>query len=108
MATGLQVNAGRYVLQQKPREGGMAKVYAARNMQDDGKKVAVKLFEAGRLENEIVQDAFAREVRALKQLQHPSIVQLLDWEIDDTSSFPYVVLEWCELDLSKCMLESEG
>ena len=86
----------------------MAKVYAARDMLDDGKKVALKLFEAGRLENEIVQEAFAREVRALKELQHPSIVQLLDWGIDHTCSFPYVVLEWCELDLSKCVLQSEG
>jgi serine/threonine protein kinase len=86
----------------------MSKVYAARDMLDEGKKVALKLFESGRVENEIIQEAFAREVRALKELQHPSIVQLLDWGIDEDSSFPYVVLEWCELDLSKCVLESEG
>jgi len=86
----------------------MSKVYAARDMLDDGKKVALKLFEEGRLESEIIQEAFGREVRALKELQHPSIVQLLDWGIDDSSSSPYVVLEWCDLDLSQCVLESEG
>ena len=92
--------ANRYALQLAPRIGGMAKVYPASDISEAGKKVAVKIFERGTLDEEIISEAFSRELRALKELQHPSIVQLLDWGNDQHSGRPFLVLEWCENDLS--------
>jgi superfamily I DNA and/or RNA helicase/serine/threonine protein kinase len=91
--------ANRYALQLTPRVGGMAKVYPASDISEAGKKVAVKIFERGSLDEEIITEAFSRELRALKELQHSSIVQLLDWG-KDSSERPFLVLEWCEHDLS--------
>ena len=93
--------ANRYALQPRPKTGGMANVYAASDILEPGRKVAVKLFERGRLEDEILCEAYNREVRALKELQHPAIVQLFDWGTDSTSGRSYLVLEWCDLDLSQ-------
>jgi serine/threonine protein kinase len=92
--------ADRYALQLTPRVGGMAKVYPASDISEAGKKVAVKVFERGSLEEEIIREAFGRELRALKELQHPAIVQLLDWGTDKHSGRPFLVLEWCDTDLS--------
>lgn len=100
MANDPVILANRYALQLLPRIGGMAKVYPASDISEAGKKVAVKLFERGALDEEIIHEAFSRELRALKELQHPSIVQLLDWGKDQHSGRPFLVLEWCEHDLS--------
>jgi serine/threonine protein kinase len=86
----------------------MANVYPASDISEAGKKVAVKVFERGALEEEIIREAFNRELRALKELQHPVIVQLLDWGNDQGSGRPFLVLEWCEHDLSTYAEVVEG
>jgi len=64
---------GRYALDQKPRTGGMSEVYPAFDLANDATKVAVKLFTRGEIEDDILKETYEREVRALKELKHPSI-----------------------------------
>lgn len=61
----------RYVLLDLPHSGGMADVYQAVNRQDNFKRVAVKLFMHGRIEEEILAESFRRETQVLQELRHP-------------------------------------
>jgi serine/threonine protein kinase len=77
----------------------MAEVYKAYDIRE-GKHVAVKLFTRGTIEDEILKEAFERDVRALKELRHPSIVELFDSGVDVATGNHFLVLEWMESDLS--------
>jgi len=85
----------------------MAKVYPAVDAHLDGKKVGVKIFERGSIEENILQEAFNRELRALRELRHQNIVELYDWGKQEDTGLPFLVLEWCEKDLSKYALALE-
>lgn len=98
MNQGRLVN-GRYAIEPPARLGGMAEVYKAYDV-IESKHVAVKLFLRGGIEDEILKEAFDREVRALKELRHPSIVELLDSGIDGSTGNHFLVLEWMESDLA--------
>jgi superfamily I DNA and/or RNA helicase/serine/threonine protein kinase len=77
----------------------MAEVYKAYDI-NENRTVAVKLFRQGAIEDEILKEAFDRELRSLKELRHPNIVQLFDSGIDKATGNQFLVLEWVEADLS--------
>jgi hypothetical protein len=91
------VLASRYNVVEPLQSGGMATVYRARDLATD-QSVAVKRFDRDRNVPEIIAEAYAREVEALKCLTHPSIVRILDSGEDDQGN-PYLVLELMEHDL---------
>lgn len=80
--------------------GGMSEVFPAIDFGNRASKVAVKLFKRGEIEDDILRETFDREVRALKELKHPSIVELLDSGIDRDTNSLFLVLEWMDSDLS--------
>ena len=82
--------ASRYNVVEPLQSGGMATVYRARDLATD-QSVAVKRFDRDRNVPEIIAEAYAREVEALKCLTHPSIVRILDSGEDD-QGLPYLVL----------------
>ncbi len=90
----------RYVVIGSPRQGGMSEVFAALDTKNNGKKVAVKLFTKGSFEDDILREAFDREIRALRDLKHSNIVELIDSGEDKESGSPYLVLEWAESTLA--------
>lgn len=90
---------GIYTLRPNPHPGGMGKVYKARDIDDN--LVAVKIFEHGQIEQEIIAESFRREVSALKELKHPRIVKLIDSGVDEETGHNFLVLEWMETDLGK-------
>jgi hypothetical protein len=64
--------------------------------------VAIKVI--GPLDGDDLVDVFfAREVEALRSLQHPNIVTMLDAGRDDQSGDSYVALEWVESDLLRLL-----
>lgn len=89
--------ASRYNVVEPLQSGGMATVYRARDLETD-QSVAVKRFDRDRNVPEIIAEAYAREVEALKCLTHPSIVRILDSGEDD-QGLPYLVLELMQHDL---------
>lgn len=100
MAPSVKLINQRYALEQNPRSGGMSEVYPAFDLASGAKKVAVKLFRKRDIEDDILKETYEREVRALKELKHPSIVELLDSGVDKETNSLFLVLEWMESDLS--------
>ena len=97
---------GRYVLSEPPHSGGMADVYQAVDLRDNFKRVAVKVFKHGRIEEEILVESFRRETLALQELKHPCIVELLDSGIDPETEHYFLVMPWVERQLLELLAES--
>jgi len=96
----------RYALSPKPHSGGMADVYRANDMLDNGRQVAVKVFTHRQIEADIIAESFRRETQALKELKHPRIVELLDSGKDQDTGEHFLILEWMEKDLTTLLKES--
>lgn len=98
--------AGRYaLLNEPPREGGLAEVYAASDLDENGSRVAVKLLRPLPDKDEILRLQFDREVSAYEELRHPNIVSLKNAGVDPESGRYYLALEWVEHPL-RAWLES--
>ncbi|KAJ1723421.1 kinase subunit of RNA polymerase II carboxy-terminal domain kinase I [Coemansia erecta] len=78
-------------------EGTYGKVYKARN-RETGQVVALKRMRID-MEREGFPITAMREIRLLKQLQHPNITQVLD-VVPESSNSVYVVMEYMDYDLS--------
>jgi len=96
----------RYALSSKTGSGGMADVYRARDYDREERLVAVKEFKNGQIEADILAESFRRETKALQELKHPGIVELLDSGKDETTGNYFLVLEWMEKDLATLLKES--
>ena len=92
----------RYRITSPSHTGGMAEIYKSRDAFTDV-NVAIKLFTSGRLEMDVLKESYQREIRALSQLKHSSIVQLLDNGQDEETGYPFLVLEWIETDLRRLL-----
>src|SRR6266540_258916 len=87
---GLQLADGRYAVQQKLGEGGMAHVYQARDTLLE-RNVVIKVPRRAVLEEAGFSARFTREVRALSQLAHPNVVKVLD--VGQYEDIPFAVLQ---------------
>lgn len=72
---------GPYLLTRKIAQGGMAELYLADYLREDGfrKTVAVKKVLPHLAENRDFIDMFIREARLAALLQHPNVVQIADF-----------------------------
>jgi len=68
--------AGRYRLEQKIGQGGMAMVFKAYDLELE-EDVALKVFGAGQT-NEVLVARFKQELKLSRQLLHPNIIRLYD------------------------------
>lgn len=84
---------GRYALSGEPIEGGAARVFKASDTASDLRLVAIKFFTE-RHDTRLAGEFFARECRALQELKHPAIIELLDWGVDEERGERFLVLEW--------------
>jgi serine/threonine protein kinase len=80
----------------------MSEIYEARDLMTDT-KVAVKMFTSGHLDSEILKESYNRELVALTQLKHPSIIELLDFGEDGETKNQFLVLEWVATDLKRLL-----
>jgi serine/threonine-protein kinase len=101
--------SGRYRLDQRIGAGGMSTVYRAFDTVLE-RQVAVKL-----MHREIAQDSdqlerFRREARAVAQLNHPHVVQVIDAgeEGDGEHATPYIVFEYVEGETLKDRIRRHG
>jgi hypothetical protein len=86
--------AGKYRLQTYAGGGGMGAVYQALDL-DDKRPVAVKILKPDILErNASYADLFDREVRAVRQLEHPHIVKIIDSGVSHDDEISFMVMEW--------------
>jgi AAA domain/Protein kinase domain len=92
---------GRYALLPNPKAGGMADVYCATDLDSAGQKVAVKLLRYLPDQDAIIAESFRRETDALRRLEHPNIVKLIEAGQDADSGRYFLVLEWLDSDLAE-------
>ncbi len=71
---------GNYLVTQKLGEGGMGAVYLAEHPHI-GKKVALKVLHAEFASNEDVVLRFFHEAKAVNDIQHPNIVDVIDYGV---------------------------
>jgi len=92
-----RVLAGKYELVEKLGQGGMAIVWRAHTLGAAGffRTVAVKRIEASVRGFEEVTEMFIEEARVGAALQHPNIVQVHDFGVDDQGQH-YLVTELVE------------
>jgi serine/threonine protein kinase len=73
-----EILAGRYSVKRAVSRGGFSVVYEARDLQDGDARIAVKVLGASQPSRAKIRDRFAYEVAALRSLQHPGVVRILD------------------------------
>lgn len=84
---------GRYRLDTEIGTGGLGVVYRATH-EKLAKPVAVKLLHAHCGDDAVMLARFEREAKALAALDHPNIVQVTDYGVEDDT--PYLVMELLE------------
>jgi len=87
-----QIIKDRYEILEILGEGGMAFVYKARDTQLE-RFVAIKTLKPNYVNQETFVERFKREAKTAANLNHPNIVQIFDWGIEDE---PYFVMEYIE------------
>ena len=87
-----QIVKERYEILEILGEGGMAFVYKARDMHLE-RFVAIKTLKPNYVNQETFVDRFKREAKTAANLNHPNIVQIFDWGIEEE---PYFVMEYIE------------
>ena len=88
-----------------PKAGGMADVYSASDLDEQGRRVAVKLLRYLPDQDAILVESFRRETDALQRLEHPNIVKLIEAGQDRDTGRYYLALEWVDTDLSEYLRE---
>ena len=83
---------GRYRIDQRLAEGGMAIVFLATDLRHD-RRVAVKVLHES-LAHTIGVQRFLREIEVVARLQHPHLLTLID--SGTTGGFPYYVMPYIE------------
>jgi serine/threonine protein kinase/CHASE2 domain-containing sensor protein len=83
---------GKYDLERRLGQGGMGVVYRARHL-DLHRPVAIKIIASTR---EGFSDRFRIEAAALGRLEHPHIVDVMDFGVDDARGMAYLVMELLE------------
>ena len=96
---------GRYRLEERIGEGGMAAVYRALDLRT-GHRVAVKFLRQELQANQEFLDRFRREATAASRMSHHNIVNLLD--IGDNPSSPYLVFEFVDGKTLKEIIAEHG
>ena len=86
---------GNYQVKNKLGEGGMGAVYLAEHPLI-GKQVALKVLHAEFSHNPEITERFLNEARAVNDIEHPNIVDILDYGIipDGRSRTVYFIMEF--------------
>jgi serine/threonine protein kinase len=97
--------SGRYRLDAQIGSGGMSTVYRAFDTVLE-RPVAIKLMHREIASDSDQLERFRREARAVAQLNHPHIVQVIDAGEDDNT--PFIVLEYVEGETLKERIRRHG
>src|SRR5947209_14013566 len=90
---------GKYELQERLGQGGMAEVWKALDTQLR-RHVAIKLLHANLQADPDFVTRFEHEAQAVASLRHPNIVQIHDFQVSEppesASPTPYMVMAYIE------------
>ena len=97
---------GRYEAVRLLGEGGMGKVYLARQL-DLGRQVVIKVMHDHIAQEEKFRERFARETLLMARFQHPFAVSLFDASPNDDSG-PCIVMEYVRGINMEVLLQKNG
>jgi tRNA A-37 threonylcarbamoyl transferase component Bud32 len=86
--------SGRYVIEDRLGEGGMATVYRARYKLMD-RPCAVKVMNPAYATDATVRERFRREAKSAQALSHPNVIEIFD-QGEREDGTPYIVMELLE------------
>ena len=102
---GDELFAGRYRVERQIGRGGMGSVFLATQVAVD-RRVAIKVLdETSR--DQTLANRFIREARVIAQLNHPSIVNLIDFGEDERGRL-YLVMEYIDGESLKDLIAREA
>jgi serine/threonine-protein kinase len=101
-----RVFLGRYETRRLLGEGGMGKVYLARQL-DLGREVVVKVMHEQIAADPKFRDRFQRETLLMARFQHPGAVTLYDASLDDPYG-PCIVMEYVKGTNLESLLAKNG
>jgi serine/threonine protein kinase len=85
----------RYLIERQLGQGGVGKVYLARDLKLHNKHVVIKVLLEKSLKNEWVALKFRQEKEALARIDHPGVVGIVDTgELADGE--PYIVMQYID------------
>lgn len=96
---------GNYQVIQELGTGGMGKVFLARHLHTE-RPVVIKVLLPEYARNDLLVQRFYTEARILADLDHPAIVRLYDFAVEN--GVPYLVMEYVHGTPLEKVLESEG
>jgi serine/threonine protein kinase len=102
---GANLILGKYILLELLGEGGMGRVYKARDSRLD-REVALKVIRKDKLTDEQTIRRFHREIQAVSHLNHPNVVLALD--ADEWHNIHFCAMEYVDgTDLTR-MVKTRG
>lgn len=96
----------RYLVEKKLGQGGMGKVYLARDLNVRNKPVVIKILLEASLQNSYLRQKFEQEVEALSRIDHPNVVSVLD--AGELSGKPYIVMQYVSGLTLQSQIPNEG
>ncbi|MDJ0755395.1 MAG: protein kinase [Ardenticatenaceae bacterium] len=96
---------GKYELLERVGRGGMAYVYKAYQPTVD-RPVAVKVLHSHLADDSEFLERFKREARGLGRLRHAHIVNVIDFDVDD--SWYYMVMDFIEGGTLQALIDQRG
>jgi serine/threonine protein kinase len=99
-----KVFAGRYVIERILGEGGMGVVFAA-IQQSTRQKVAIKVMRTEAIGMKPGLMRFYREAHAVSLVDHPNVVRIVDFGVDDGTHQPFLVMNLATGETLKQVLE---
>ena len=100
-----KILGGRYQIESSLGEGGMARVFKARDLKLN-RIVAVKVLHEHLTGNQDFVRRFRREAQAVAKFSHPSIVSLYD--VGEEDNIYYIVMECLQGKTLKELIKQEG
>ena len=97
--------SGRYRVIRQISHGNLSVVYEARDLQDGGTRTAVKVLKPAPGQDSWMRDRFAREIAALRSVEHPGVVRILDSWVSPEGE-PCIALPFLEGPTMRSVLRS--
>jgi serine/threonine protein kinase len=98
--------AGRYRVLERIGVGGMARIFRVQHL-ELGKHFALKIIHTALSGDTKVREMFYREARLASSLDHPNIVLLTDFGVDDNYG-AFIVMEYLKGETLHARLRREG
>ncbi|PYX91144.1 MAG: hypothetical protein DMG67_11000 [Acidobacteria bacterium] len=97
---------GKYRVEEKIGEGGMATVYRASHLHFN-EELAIKVVNNALSENQDFLDRFKREAVITRKLHHPNAVRLDDFDITEDGR-PFIAMEYVRGKSLRTILQEKG